>query len=1109
MNTSDGELLRRYSSERCDSAFEELVQRHINLVYSAALRQVNGDTQLAEDVAQIVFTDLARKASKLTQHTSLLGWLYTSTRFAAATTRRNEQRRRTREQEAHNMNSILNAPEPEADWSQIRPLLDEAMHTLDADDREAVLLRHFERRTYAEIGERFTLTENAARMKVDRALQKLHSILERRGVTSTALALATLLTAHAITVAPAQLAAKVARAALAGATATGASLFVLKLLALSKLHLAIAALAVTATAVVLFASFRTPPSPVSPAVPTLVPKANTPIAATATPDGPKKAATKTSTNDSKSKMPKNSAVLHLTILAKPNGEPISSGTIDYRGWSGGKFKGQKFTINRVGNCDVVYPTNITDLQLTTRSEGFADTRLAWLPPNGDVIPTDYVLKVDPAVPIGGQVLDPDGNPVAGVKVGWNNREDHNAARRPESHDFSWIEVTTDEKGRWHINRIADDMIGRIYGTARHTNYVDSQYVETEHDKDAEKQLRDGTHIFHLGRGVIARGVVVDPDGKPVSDAKVLVGQAMVSNRREGTTAGDGTFSVAGCKPGKEPVSASAEGFTTTTVEAELSDNAEPIRLELQHGRTLRFHVVDTKGDPIPKATIFYDNIESQIGQMRVQAQVNLTTDKDGRAAWTNAPKGELQFDCLAGGFSDLRGINVSADEEEHVIKLSAGVLVNGTVRDQSTGELIQHFSILEGYPNWNPLDNSTNPTWSTLSRFQNEFNKATYSLNLTEPVISGTANPGWYLKFSADGHAPFISRIIRPDEGTAQLDVELRPAKDNYVTVRNPDGQLAVGADVGLVEPTARLGLTFTGFSRRNIQSGGTLLRTDANGQFKLPADDTIMRVIVASPDGYAESDPHALTDNAVMQMQPRGTLEVTCTSGGKPAGDRDYVLEFGGGSTETVAFEYDTSQVKTDANGRISVANLPPGKHNLVRIHRFKISETSGGYTHGDKTSFEIRPGETTKLELGSSDCTVSARLQWPAGMQRDPKWSISANIFTEMPAMPPEAHGNIAAMRAYMQTPEYQALQAKAHNYQMTVAPDGTLSADEVQPGEYVLRVDVFVPGNDPHFAHGFPGMPPDAKSILHAKLHITVPSDQPAGNIDAGNIELKAAQ
>ena len=107
MNSNDIVLLRRYVAERSEAAFTDLVRRHIDLVYSAALRQLYGDGQHAEDATQAVFADLARKASRLTKHTSLAGWLYTSTRYAAASIRRAEGRRSMREQEAHAMNRLL------------------------------------------------------------------------------------------------------------------------------------------------------------------------------------------------------------------------------------------------------------------------------------------------------------------------------------------------------------------------------------------------------------------------------------------------------------------------------------------------------------------------------------------------------------------------------------------------------------------------------------------------------------------------------------------------------------------------------------------------------------------------------------------------------------------------------------------------------------------------------------------------------------------------------------------------------------------------------------------------------------------------------------------
>src|SRR6185503_15409821 len=152
--TPDGELLRRYTETNSENAFAELVGRHLNLVYSAALRQVNGDAHLAQDVAQTVFADLARKAGSLAGRPVLTGWLYTSAHFAAAKAVRTEQRRHTREEEAQLMNQLLCDPAPDLDWEKLRPVLDAVMLELNETDREAVLLRYFHDRPHAEIADR-------------------------------------------------------------------------------------------------------------------------------------------------------------------------------------------------------------------------------------------------------------------------------------------------------------------------------------------------------------------------------------------------------------------------------------------------------------------------------------------------------------------------------------------------------------------------------------------------------------------------------------------------------------------------------------------------------------------------------------------------------------------------------------------------------------------------------------------------------------------------------------------------------------------------------------------------------------------------------------------
>src|SRR5512137_2066779 len=124
--SNDTELLRRYVEERAESPFTELVQEHLNLVYSAALREVNGDGALAEDVSQAVFTELARKAPRLLGHPSLAGWLYTTVRRMAANWRRADQHRLRREEEAHSMNELLSEDSPSKAWQQVRTVLDDA-----------------------------------------------------------------------------------------------------------------------------------------------------------------------------------------------------------------------------------------------------------------------------------------------------------------------------------------------------------------------------------------------------------------------------------------------------------------------------------------------------------------------------------------------------------------------------------------------------------------------------------------------------------------------------------------------------------------------------------------------------------------------------------------------------------------------------------------------------------------------------------------------------------------------------------------------------------------------------------------------------------------------
>jgi RNA polymerase sigma factor (sigma-70 family) len=225
MTSSDLDLLRQYAGENSQDAFAAVVRRHLDLVYSAALRQVRSP-QLAEEVVQSVFTDLARYAHRLAPDTILSAWLYQVTRRTAIDAIRREARRHLHEQTAAEMNA-LNATA--SDWAHIEPLLDEAMHALDETDRTAVLLRFFENKSLRDVGQSLGTSEDAAQKRVSRAVERLREFFARRGVTVGASGLVVGISAHAVQAAPAGLFATVTTAAafagttLVTATATTAA----------------------------------------------------------------------------------------------------------------------------------------------------------------------------------------------------------------------------------------------------------------------------------------------------------------------------------------------------------------------------------------------------------------------------------------------------------------------------------------------------------------------------------------------------------------------------------------------------------------------------------------------------------------------------------------------------------------------------------------------------------------------------------------------------------------------------------------------------------------------------------------------------------------------
>jgi RNA polymerase sigma factor (sigma-70 family) len=686
-------LLQEYTENSSEAAFEELVARYIDLVYSTALRRMSGDVHRARDVVQTVFTDLARKASVLPDNVMLGGWLHRHSCFVASNICRTETRREAREKEA-----MENLSSGSSDWEELAPALDEAIELLEEPDRVAIILRFFERADLRTVGAALNLSDDAAQKRVSRALQKLRVLLETPGSKVSLAALTTLLGERTINAAPAGWTSEVStKALIAPRAATGAMATLAALCALPAFKAGLVILLVAAA----FTAYGLKPDSVDAfksenikgATTRMVAQQSGPVHLSNS--GISVAAENFVTSGSES-----TNILTLTIIAADSGMAIPNVPVDYRATEKDTLSRKKLTANRAGICKIDLGSGtLTELQLITRVDGFADTRLRWQIDHGEKIPQSYTVRLIRGVQLSGRVLDEADKPIADARVGFDQPEDPSGATTIESLTFGGVSVRTDVEGRWRIDRIAENVVGRISGGASHEKYVEAARFEAGKQIKELQQMRLGTHVFHLGNAVIVRGIVLDGIGKPVPNAKVLIGRQGGSGARAGQTDAAGRFEIEGCRPGKSFASAEASAYAPLTTEIDIAVTMAEVRLVLAPGKTLRLRVVNRAGDGIPNAKVWLNTFRRiGPGQEKLEAPLTQTdfrpvTDSQGRVTWQEAPDRELVFDFRAAGYMSISGVKIRPDEEEHLVILQPALKISGTVSDARSGAPISRFKI--------------------------------------------------------------------------------------------------------------------------------------------------------------------------------------------------------------------------------------------------------------------------------------------------------------------------------------------------------------------------------------------------------------------------------
>lgn len=1085
MNIIDDErLLREYSATGSEAAFAALVRRYMNVVWSAARRQVS-DASVADEITSAVFLVLAQKARSLREDTILTGWLLRTTRLVAANAVRREARRQQREQEI--MNTLLLRSESDAAWMHIAPLLDEALVRLGERDRDAVALRFFDERSFHDIGQVLGITEDNAQKRVSRALEKLRGHLERHGVKVPAATLAAALAANCVQGAPASLVVTVAAAG-SGVLAGSSSLPALAQATVEALAWARFKVVAGLGLVVLGTLATVLGLTARKAGWSLATSSAAPIAAASAGTIPALARTKASAPSPAA--PPTAEQFRFQVLDGSSGSPIPNAALTLvQVTDNAQRRTNQFTTDRNGMAFLPRPqVEVTNwnYRIEVQRDGYVPVLVSWSFAQGDrfaEFPREHATWLERGTEIGGLVLGELNEPVVGAQVVFSvSGTSPFDAKERERRTWmgSYHREVTDLQGHWHCDHVPTNF-GVISYELVHPEYQATNYYVTAPENPRTRTpsvtkaaLIEQSAVMTVKPGFTVAGQVVDEAGKPLANAKVTQNHFFVKPGSSVFTDAQGHFSFRNARVGTLNLTIAAVGHAPTNHLFQVQPATNEFRYVLPVGRELRGRVLDEDSQPVDQARITTGPSPRNTQTIEWTGH----SDATGRFEWLAAPAYQESYLITAPGFMMETNLQLHADGTEQLITLRKRAAekhqylrLAGQVTDGDTSQPLERFEVLvarprvyggsrskaKGLPEFDDLDLAASG------------HEGRYQWLMDRPPSR------FVTEVRSAGYLPVRTTNACGPDASIALNFMLHRATPIQGIVRSPTGHPIRGATVVLV--TGRPFLPLESGGRLNLNSfkpqNGVFTNTAADGSYRLNPQLDAQWLVAVHASGIAELRMGAAGTNYSLDLKSWGRIE-----GQLKLGARDTTGLYVRLHSPQWAVNPDHAvspyfRVTTQAEGRFRFEFVPPGEHSVSFEPDLPVGLALPAYSHTARIT--VSPGAAAQVQLGGAGRAVTGRVT-VEGLGRVVNWRQDVHRLTSIHEYPKELNtyprradfDSLAAWtaainrhnelrREYDSSPAGRATRLNRREYVLLFEPDGSFRVDDVLPGTYNLYIGV----------------------------------------------------